>query len=60
MAISKNINKNININAAPPQMGSVTNHHDQLITLHSFNIINAVPNNVKKLIPLVFLLLIFF
>lgn len=60
MAISKNINKNININAAPPQMGSVTNHHDHVITFANLSPINNRPNNVKNPTPFVFLLLIIY
>jgi hypothetical protein len=40
-----------NTNVNPPHNGSVTSHHDQLITLHSFNIIKATPNKVNNPIP---------
>lgn len=43
----------------PPQNGAVTHHHDQSITLHSFNTMNATPNNPRTPIPLDELLLLF-
>lgn len=48
-------------NANPPHNGAVTHHHDQVITLHNFNVINTIASNPMNEIPLldvVFLLLI--
>ena len=45
------------VKAIPPQKGKVTNHHDQLITLHNFSIINAIPSNPKVVGTLPFCLL---
>ena len=48
-------------NANPPHNGAVTHHHDQVITLHNFNVINTIASNPKNEIPppdVVFLLLI--
>ena len=47
--------------AKPPHNGAVTHHHDQVITLHNFNVINTIASNPKNEIPppdVVFLLLI--
>ena len=34
------------------QRGIVTHYHDQLITLHNFNVINTIASNPKNPIPL--------
>ena len=36
----------------PPQNGHVTHHQLQLITPHSFNVINTIPSNPNNPIPL--------
>ena len=38
-------------NANPPHNGAVTHHHDQVITLHNFNVINTIASNPKNEMP---------
>lgn len=39
--------------AKPPQNGSVTSHHDQLMTWHNLSTTNAIPKRLNVLMPLV-------
>lgn len=44
--------------AIPPHNGSVTSHHDQFITLHSFKIMNASPKRLKNDIDCFFIFIL--
>lgn len=37
--------------ASPPHNGAVTHHHDQVMTLHNFNVMKTIASKPKKDMP---------
>lgn len=40
-----------NQKASPPHNGAVTHHHDQVMTLHNFNVMKTIASKPKKDMP---------